>query len=138
MGCMGAKQKDSTSTTVAASERLYVVGLPLDITEDMITAVFSQYGSVGSVKKLANQAGKQDAAALVRMTDIAQAKWLVDNVNQNIPAGLTTPVTITYAEHKGPGGGGAVPPPPQTVPPPMDGFGKALATQPLAIDQGPY
>jgi len=32
------------------------------------------------------------------MGNVDQAKWLVDNVNQNIPVGLTTPITVRFAK----------------------------------------
>merc|ERR1712232_488928 len=70
------------------------------------------------------QYGKVDAAALVRMADVGQAKWLVDNVNGNIPNGLSTPLQIAYAENKGP------------VNVPVN-YGKAEA-MPALSDGGPY
>lgn len=101
--CIGGIQKDAAPTQ--ASDRLFMTGFPSEITEEEITSVFAQYGQVTSVKKLPTQAGKSDAAALVKMGEVAQAQWLVDNVSRNIPTGLTTPVTIIYAENKAPGGG---------------------------------
>jgi len=51
--------------------------------------------------------GADKSATLVRIRDVAQATWLVDNLNGNIPKGLSTPVTVRYA-NAGPGkdGGG--------------------------------
>merc|ERR1712194_454763 len=100
---IGGIQKDAAPAH--ASDRLFMTGFPSEITEEEITSVFSQYGQVTLVKKLPSQAGKMDAAALVKMGDVTQAKWLVDNVSKNIPTGLSTPVTIVYAENKAPGGG---------------------------------
>uniref|UniRef100_A0A7S0FS14 Uncharacterized protein n=1 Tax=Pyrodinium bahamense TaxID=73915 RepID=A0A7S0FS14_9DINO len=145
--CIGGMQKDVASAI--ASDRLFMTGFPFEITEETITAVFNQYGTVVSVKKLPAQVGKCDAAALVRMADVAQAKWLVDNVNHNIPAGLTTPLMITYAENKAPipavGAAQLLPPPlpaPIPVPPiamPINGcYGKALSIQAVVVPQGPY
>lgn len=135
--CHGAKPKDAPVDEAVASDRLYVVGLPLDITDEQITVVFNQYGTVSSCKKLPNQAGKSDAAALVRMSDTSQAKWLVDNVNQNIPAGLTAPITCTFAEHK-PKGTGQQMLGWQGTPMLENDYGKAMAWShdPAAI--GPY
>mmetsp|Transcript_5911 Transcript_5911/g.15767 ORF Transcript_5911/g.15767 Transcript_5911/m.15767 type:complete len:354 (-) Transcript_5911:101-1162(-) len=96
--CIGGVPKEVASSV--ASDRLFMTGFPGDTPEETITAVFSQYGTVVSVKKLPPTLGKPDAAALVRMGDVAQAKWLVDNVNRNIPSGLQTPITIGYAENK--------------------------------------
>mmetsp|Transcript_126831 Transcript_126831/g.370813 ORF Transcript_126831/g.370813 Transcript_126831/m.370813 type:complete len:344 (+) Transcript_126831:73-1104(+) len=143
--CIGGMQKEVASAI--ASDRLFMTGFPLEITEDTITAVFSQYGTVVSVKKLPSQYGKADAAALVRMGDVAQAKWLVDNVNHNIPSGLNTPLVISYAENKAPmpppvAGSAQPPPPPAPAPgqfsavPPVD-YGRAPAQSQL-VPSGPY
>lgn len=102
--CTGGVPKESPiSETVALTDNLFVTGLPLDVAEEAIKAVFSQYGAVLSVKKLQNQPGKSDAAALVRMGNTEQAEWILKNVSNNIPTGLTTPVTIRFAENKGQG-----------------------------------
>mmetsp|Transcript_686 Transcript_686/g.1981 ORF Transcript_686/g.1981 Transcript_686/m.1981 type:complete len:348 (+) Transcript_686:56-1099(+) len=143
--CIGGMQKDVAQSI--ATDRLFITGFSTEITEENITSVFSQYGTVVSVKKLPPQPGKTDAAALVRMGDVAQAKWLVDNVNHNIPSGLSTPLAIHYAENKAnlPQGGGLAPlsvttpaPPAPLGMLPADGdYGKA-PTQAMTAPQGPY
>merc|ERR1719214_233580 len=57
------------------------------------------------MKLLPTPDGADNAAALVRFGDVAQAQWLVDNLNGNIPKGLAGPVTVRYANPKGKGGG---------------------------------
>lgn len=99
--CEGGVQKAQVAEATPATDNLFVTGLPMDLTEETIQAIFGQYGTVASVKKLPTSAGRNDTAALVRMGDVEQAKWLVVNVNGNIPSGLTTPVSIAYAERKG-------------------------------------
>lgn len=99
--CLGAKPKVAAPSEVV-SDKLYVSGLPLDITEDMISSVFSQYGTLLSVRKVPQVPGKSDASAVVHMGDVSQAKWLAENVNGNIPVGMSTPVIVTYAEHTAP------------------------------------
>lgn len=79
------------------SDNLYVCGLPMDCSEDSVKSIFSQYGMVVSVKVLPVN-GKPDRACLVRMGDTAQAQWLVENVNQNIPVGLTSPIVVRFAQ----------------------------------------
>lgn len=102
--CSGGVPKESLIAEAAAlTDNLFVTGLPLDIEEDTIKGIFSNYGAVLSVKKLGNQAGKNDAAALVRMSSTEQAEWILKNVSSNIPTGLKTPVTIRFAENKGQG-----------------------------------
>merc|ERR1712054_396377 len=43
---------------------------------------------------------------MVRMGDASEAKWLIDNVNGNIPQGLTTPINIKLTTPVGSGGKG--------------------------------
>merc|ERR1740121_1265193 len=85
------------------TDNLFITGLPLDITEESVKGIFSQYGTVISVKKLADQPGKPDAATLLRMGSAEQAEWMVKNVSSNIPTGLSTPCNVRYAENKGQG-----------------------------------
>mmetsp|Transcript_136300 Transcript_136300/g.235963 ORF Transcript_136300/g.235963 Transcript_136300/m.235963 type:complete len:855 (+) Transcript_136300:164-2728(+) len=82
------------------SDNLYVQGLPLDMTEDMVTTIFGSYGNVTSVKVLPNS-GKPDSAAMVRLADISQAQWLVDNLNGNVPVGLSSPIQVRFAKPSG-------------------------------------
>lgn len=104
------------SAVATAADRLYILGLPLEISEDQIAAVFSQYGPVSNVKKLAVVHGKTDSAALVKMVDPQRAKWLVDNVNRNIPVGLTSPIMVSFAkEGTGASSAAGPPPPPQAL-----------------------
>lgn len=108
--CKGAVQKDLfQEQTSSVNEKVFMTGLPLDITEAMLIQVFSQYGKVISVKKMPIQPGKADSAALCLMGNAAQADYLVKNLNRQIPTGLTTPVNIRFAENSAKGvsrGGG--------------------------------
>jgi len=79
------------------NDNLFIAGLPLHMTDDQVKQIFGAYGCVVSCKVLP-ASGKPDVAALVRMADPDQAKWLVDNVNQNIPLGLGGPVTVRFAK----------------------------------------
>merc|ERR1712232_1135723 len=94
-------------------DNLYMKGLPAGISEELIKATFSQYGVVVSCKALPSPAGVADQAALLRMATVQEAKWLVDNVNNNIPQGLSGPVQIRFADNpkglKGAGKGPGLP-----------------------------
>merc|ERR1712232_360200 len=91
-------------------DNLYMKGLPAGISEELIKATFSQYGVVVSCKALPSPAGVADQAALVRMSTVQEAKWLVDNVANNIPQGLSGPVQIRFADKpKGAGKGPGMP-----------------------------
>jgi len=104
--CTGGVPKETPTTEAVITDNLFITGLPLDIAEETAKAVFSQYGGVLSLKKLQNQPGKPDAACLVRMASLEQADWMVKNVSNNIPTGMSTPVSIRFAENKGRGAGG--------------------------------
>merc|ERR1719277_1907746 len=90
------------------SDNLYMKGLPAGSGAESVKSIFSVYGNVLSVKVLEAPMGKGNGtvAALVRMSSVDEAKWLVDNVNGNIPQGLTDPVEIKFASNpKGAGKG---------------------------------
>jgi len=73
---------------------LHVTGLPDGCTEDQVTQIFAQYGTVKSVKVLPKRGDKPDIAAIIDMETAEQAKALIDTVSGTIPAGLTTPLVI--------------------------------------------
>ncbi|CAE7795643.1 SXL [Symbiodinium sp. CCMP2456] len=83
--------------TQTPSDELFVSGLPTDATDDLLKKIFSQYGSIKEVKVLPVAAGKQAAAAFVDMNSLEDAKWIVENVNGNVPQGMAGPVTVAYA-----------------------------------------
>jgi len=128
-------------------DNLYIKGLPVGITEDMVREVFGAYGNIASLKVLNTPDGADNAAALVRFGDTSQAQWLVDNLNGNIPKGLAGPVTVRYANPKG-GGKGKEPDPRYTpyggkggtgvMPPGMGGggYGGASYGAPATLNFG--
>eukprot|EP00931_Biecheleriopsis_adriatica_P103547 TRINITY_DN7836_c0_g1_i1.p2 TRINITY_DN7836_c0_g1~~TRINITY_DN7836_c0_g1_i1.p2 ORF type:complete len:189 (-),score=47.01 TRINITY_DN7836_c0_g1_i1:277-843(-) len=94
----------------APSETLMVKGLPVDATNESCQATFSQYGNVTSAKVLPVAHGKTAAAAFVIMATVDEAKWIVENVNGNVPQGLSSPIEVIFAtpreERKGAKGKG--------------------------------
>lgn len=84
-------------------DNLYIKGLPVGVTEEHVREIFGAYGAVTSVRVLTTPEGADNAAALVRFNDVAQATWLVDNLNGNIPKGLSGPVIVRYANPSGKG-----------------------------------
>eukprot|EP00403_Amphidinium_massartii_P013670 CAMPEP_0178428758 /NCGR_PEP_ID=MMETSP0689_2-20121128/30448_1 /TAXON_ID=160604 /ORGANISM="Amphidinium massartii, Strain CS-259" /LENGTH=615 /DNA_ID=CAMNT_0020050551 /DNA_START=38 /DNA_END=1881 /DNA_ORIENTATION=- len=79
---------------------LFIAGLPPDITEEKVMEVFVPYGSIASCKLVGSDAHAGSNAALVDMVDINMAKWMVDNLDGNIPVGLTSPIQVRYANQK--------------------------------------
>lgn len=78
-------------------DNLFIAGLPLQTNEEFIRSFFSKWGTVAQCKVLPDQPGKPDKAALVRFSDEAAAKWLVDNLHGKTPEGLNSPLTIRHA-----------------------------------------
>merc|ERR1719191_910456 len=89
-----------------ASNNLYVKGLPPEVTEQFLKEIFGQYGLVTQLKVLPRDASKPEVAAMIRMGSVEEAQWLVDNLNGNIPQGMTTPVTVKFANASPKGGKG--------------------------------
>mmetsp|Transcript_22253 Transcript_22253/g.50816 ORF Transcript_22253/g.50816 Transcript_22253/m.50816 type:complete len:620 (+) Transcript_22253:99-1958(+) len=79
-------------------DNLFISGLPLGTSEDQIREVFTPYGTISSIRILPNTGAKPDTAALVQMVDIAMAQWMVENLDGNIPVGLSTPIGVRYSQ----------------------------------------
>lgn len=89
---------------MAASDNLFIGDLPPDINEETVTAIFSAYGGVTSCKAMPAKNGGSKGAALVRFATTAEAQWVLENLNGNMPEGLEQPVVVSYAR-SGTGGG---------------------------------
>jgi len=116
------------------NETLFVKSLPLESTPEGLQAIFSQYGGVKSVKVLPPSGGRTVVAAFVIMNSVEEAKWIVENVNGQVPTGLQNPVEVIFASPRefsptwGKGGGakGMMMGAPQTLEAGMTGTLKAF------------
>jgi len=88
------------------SDNLFVGELPDGIQDATVRQLFGQYGTVTDLRILPGNASGT-AAALIRFAHEEEAIWIVNNVNGNIPEGLSSPVVIRYANSRGAGKGGA-------------------------------
>jgi len=90
----GASAAPAASATRAANDttdqRLYVHGVPVDMSEASLLQIFKQYGRILSLKKVPGDG----AAVLLHFQEADDAKRVLDNVHKNIPLGLKAPVTI--------------------------------------------
>lgn len=75
-------------------DNLYVKGLPNDMTEDQLGEIFNKYGQIVSFKLMAYA---ENASAMIRMATPDSARWLVENLDGNVPEGLTDPIVVKYA-----------------------------------------
>jgi len=103
-----------------SQDNLWVSGFPLDMMEERVREIFTQYGIITQCKVLPDQPGKLDRAALVRFADENQARWMVDHMNGNIPIGMNTPLTVRFAGDRPMGKGGF-------------GYGKAIMPPPMGV-----
>jgi cold shock CspA family protein len=93
------------AAVVTSPDNLFITGLPGDMTDDGLWATFGQYGQVVQCK-LMPENGTPTRVALVRFAEASQAEWIVQNLNGNVPQGLTNPIGVKYHETKGGGKGG--------------------------------
>jgi len=96
-GCGGCGAHGVGSQSV--SETICIAGLPADATEEAVLRVFGQYGVVTQCRPLTDVAGP-GRAFMLRMGSIEQSKWLVENLHENIPLGLASPILVRYAENR--------------------------------------
>jgi hypothetical protein len=70
------------------------------MTAETVHATFAPYGSVVDCKVLVAMGQSDDgtgqSVAIVRMGSMSEANWLVENLNGNIPQGLTRPVMVSF------------------------------------------
>lgn len=84
------------SSNGVPSDQLYIKGLPAAITDEEVAVVFGAYGTLLSAQAM-KSASFDEASALVRMSSVEEAQWMVDNLNGNIPQGLSNPVSVKFA-----------------------------------------
>lgn len=94
---------------MAATDNLFVSGLPGTVDDATLKQLFSQYGDVAQCRVLQGRfAGADKVSALVRYATVDEATWVVENVNNNVIHGLSEPVQIKFSEPPGAvGKGGA-------------------------------
>merc|ERR1719499_1965803 len=96
------------------SDNLYITDLPPNMDEDTLRTIFSSYGVVVQCKVLQSKTpGTGKCAGLVRVQSAEEAQWIVENLNGNIPQGLTSAIQVRFADSPeskaqkwGAGGGG--------------------------------
>jgi len=98
--------KGGAAPPPTSGDNLYISGLPLDTTTESVMTLLGQYGTITSAKVLESP-GKPDKVAMVRMGSTEEAKWLLENLNGNIPAGSESVISIKYATTKQPADKGA-------------------------------
>jgi len=81
-----------------ANDNLYIADLPAGIDDDTLQTIFSAYGVVVQHKILPNPQIGWKTAAMIRFQSVEEAQWIVENLNGNIPQGLSDPVKVRFAD----------------------------------------
>mmetsp|Transcript_9197 Transcript_9197/g.26449 ORF Transcript_9197/g.26449 Transcript_9197/m.26449 type:complete len:273 (-) Transcript_9197:60-878(-) len=79
------------------SDNLYIQDMPAELDEAAVKSTFEQYGSVQSVRLFPKE-GMPKMSCFVRFASMEEAKWVQENVNGNIPEGLTEPIQVRFAD----------------------------------------
>lgn len=81
----------------APSDTLFVSGLPAGIPQDQVKSIFSAYGDINTVTVVGQ-------SAYIKFATADEAKWIQENLNGNMPEGLTEPIEVKF--HSGAKGKG--------------------------------
>uniref|UniRef100_A0A7S4SYJ5 C3H1-type domain-containing protein n=1 Tax=Alexandrium monilatum TaxID=311494 RepID=A0A7S4SYJ5_9DINO len=100
------------TATGMANTNIHIGGLPLEVDDAQLASIFSAYGTI-TWSRVFDSKGKPNKAAIVEFADAAEAKWVVESLNGNIPQGLTEPITVAFKQERGKGT-------------PKGGYGKAV------------
>lgn len=108
------------------SPNVFIGDLPPNCDDALVTSVFGAYGTIVS-HRLVQPGTSGKFAAIVSFSDVPTAQWIVDNLNGNIPQGLTEPIVVRFkTDTKGKGKDGGAP----------GGFAPALYAAPSAPSYG--
>jgi len=88
------------------SDNLFIADLPAELDESQLQSVFEAYASIVSCKVLPPKVAGHLACAMMRVGSVDQAAWIVGNLNDNIPEGLTEPIKVRFANNLAGKGGG--------------------------------
>mmetsp|Transcript_43106 Transcript_43106/g.124528 ORF Transcript_43106/g.124528 Transcript_43106/m.124528 type:complete len:143 (-) Transcript_43106:227-655(-) len=78
---------------------VFISDLPADIDDEKLKSVFEAYGTV-TWSKVMSSKGKPSQAAIVEFGDVAEARWVVENLNGNIAEGLRDPISVNFKRER--------------------------------------
>eukprot|EP00419_Tripos_fusus_P044857 CAMPEP_0172815396 /NCGR_PEP_ID=MMETSP1075-20121228/11735_1 /TAXON_ID=2916 /ORGANISM="Ceratium fusus, Strain PA161109" /LENGTH=281 /DNA_ID=CAMNT_0013655233 /DNA_START=64 /DNA_END=908 /DNA_ORIENTATION=- len=73
-------------------ERVYVTSLPGDTNEERLKEIFGAYGTLKGCKHIPSA-----KSCLLTFASLEEAKWVVENLDGNMPEGITEPIKAQYA-----------------------------------------
>mmetsp|Transcript_38727 Transcript_38727/g.120465 ORF Transcript_38727/g.120465 Transcript_38727/m.120465 type:complete len:166 (+) Transcript_38727:51-548(+) len=115
------------------SERVFIAQLPAGLDETKFKELFGAYGTIKDVKLISGN------CAIVSFASVDEAKWVVDNLDGNMPEGIGSPITAKFANPrenswsgggKGGGGGGGGSTAARSMPPCSSEGGRAWRRAP--------
>mmetsp|Transcript_128960 Transcript_128960/g.223758 ORF Transcript_128960/g.223758 Transcript_128960/m.223758 type:complete len:273 (+) Transcript_128960:47-865(+) len=83
-----------------SEDQVWIGDLPAEFTDEHVKATFTQYGAIAWLKTNRPKQAGQNASALVQFSTVEDAQWVVENLNGNIPEGLTEPVQVKISLSK--------------------------------------
>uniref|UniRef100_A0A7S4R432 RRM domain-containing protein n=1 Tax=Alexandrium monilatum TaxID=311494 RepID=A0A7S4R432_9DINO len=83
------------------SDRVYITGLQKDMTDASLKEILGAYGTIKEAKVLPS-----GGAAIVTFATLDEAKWVVDNLDGNMPEGIKEAINVKFANSRGGSGGG--------------------------------
>lgn len=96
----GAKGGDTPGDNV------WVGDLPLGSDKPDLARIFEPYGQITDCRMLPGRDASAKPCAMIRFASVDMAKWVVENLNGNIPEGCNEPIIARYANSGGGGKGG--------------------------------
>merc|ERR1712176_679394 len=72
--------KDNGAAEAKPNTNVFLSDLPADVDDAKLAEVFAQYGTVVWSKVMASK-GKPTTSAIVEFGDVAEAQWVVENLN---------------------------------------------------------
>mmetsp|Transcript_81683 Transcript_81683/g.142061 ORF Transcript_81683/g.142061 Transcript_81683/m.142061 type:complete len:278 (-) Transcript_81683:84-917(-) len=87
-------------STTGSTDQVWIGDLPAELTEELVKSVFSNYGEIAWLRAIAATVPGHKGQALVQFSSADDASWLFENLNGNIPEGLTEPIQVKFSVKK--------------------------------------
>lgn len=79
------------------SNNLHIKDLPEGTDDETLRNIFNGYGTVDHVRIMTSPEAPGKVAAFVKLKTQEEAEWIVENLNGNIPQGLSGPIRVSFA-----------------------------------------
>jgi len=90
----------------AECDNVWVGDLPVGTDKPDLARIFEPYGQITDCRMLPGRDAAAKPCAMIRFASVDMAKWVVDNLNGNIPEGCNEPIIARYANSGGAAKGG--------------------------------